>query len=862
MVLASRLDGGTQTISFRVRKTIQSIKEIVGNHSDADIYAVLRETGMDPNETAQKLLNQDPFHEVKRKRDRKKENTGYRASVDTRIRTVHKIQKEKSQASWGQNAKRGSYPRNPVPGPNREFRIVRDNRMNQRGNEDVKPESLQNSSSGSEHVISNVPEKGSTGILTDQKQSAARNSEEQMVTQGLNGQCDSGPGHAKDVKSTRNRSTASNLTTVGQRRIENDSQVLSPTLASTNSVIGMSSSSSDPVHVPSPDSRSAGTVGAIRREVGVVGVRRQSSDRPVIKSSFLNSSASVSLLKDNASSTAFSGSSVPTSKSNQFTQSSSLEPIMPSMSITRSISSGQSNGKLHHLPAGHQKVTQPSMEWKPKPSPKLGTVSHGVNETTAPPSCANVSSGSDREDLAGLSEKLSQVNFFGDEHVIIPEHLRVPETEWTQLIFGSFGDGFDSAKGLPSALQAQGNAEESSDGPSVSLSASVPVGSSEDASAAKTDPVDSELGTSRSHSPATEGEEKPVPGKKDTLSPQNIDNYADIGLVQSNSPSYSASEPQLQNNPSLPSFTAYDPQTRYDLPFFRTAIDDAVQGQDIASATEQVHSSHPTNSTQMSTVTTVQQQQPIQQQQQQVAQLYPQVHISHFPNFMPYRQVFSPVYVPPMAMPNYSSNAAYPHPQNGSNYLVMPGGNSHITASGMKYATSQYKPVPAGSPNAYGNYSNPSGFTMSAPGTAGSTSGLDEASRIKYKDNSSYVPNPQAETSDIWIQTPRDLPNLQSAPFYNLSGQAAAPHAAYLPTHAGHASFNAAAQTSHVQYPGMYHSPQPASMASIASPHPLVHQQMQPGLGGNVGVGVAAPGAQVGTYQQPQLSHLGWTANF
>lgn len=120
----------------------------------------------------------------------------------------------------------------------------------------------------------------------------------------------------------------------------------------------------------------------------------------------------------------------------------------------------------------------------------------------------------------------------------------------------------------------------------------------------------------------------------------------------------------------------------------------------------------------------------------------------------------------------------------------------------------------------------------------------------------------QAETSDIWIQNPRDLPNLQSAPFYNLSGQAAAPHAAYLPTHAGHASFNAAAQTSHVQYPGMYHSPQPASMASIASPHPLVHQQMQPGLGGNVGVGVAAPGAQVGTYQQPQLSHLGWTANF
>jgi hypothetical protein len=46
------------TLSARVRKIIQSIKEIVGNFSDADIYMVLKETTMDPNETVQKLLNQ------------------------------------------------------------------------------------------------------------------------------------------------------------------------------------------------------------------------------------------------------------------------------------------------------------------------------------------------------------------------------------------------------------------------------------------------------------------------------------------------------------------------------------------------------------------------------------------------------------------------------------------------------------------------------------------------------------------------------------------------------------------------------------------------------------------------------------
>lgn len=55
MVSGARTEGH---ISARVSKTIQSIKEIVGNHSDDDIYVALKEANMDPNETAQKLLHQ------------------------------------------------------------------------------------------------------------------------------------------------------------------------------------------------------------------------------------------------------------------------------------------------------------------------------------------------------------------------------------------------------------------------------------------------------------------------------------------------------------------------------------------------------------------------------------------------------------------------------------------------------------------------------------------------------------------------------------------------------------------------------------------------------------------------------------
>ncbi|GKA10920.1 hypothetical protein Tco_0690353, partial [Tanacetum coccineum] len=122
------------------------------------------------------------------------------------------------------------------------------------------------------------------------------------------------------------------------------------------------------------------------------------------------------------------------------------------------------------------------------------------------------------------------------------------------------------------------------------------------------------------------------------------------------------------------------------------------------------------------------------------------------------------------------------------------------------------------SPTGFGNFTSPNGYTLN-PGVVGSASGLDDSSRLKYKDGNVYVPNPQAETSELWMN-PRDMPSMQSASYYNMAGQTPH-HAAYLqPSHGGHASFNAAAaaaaQSSHMQFPGMYHPSQPGG---IANPH-------------------------------------------
>lgn len=53
--------GSRVSIPSNMKKMIHNIKEITGNHSEDEIYAMLKECSMDPNETAQRLLLQGIF---------------------------------------------------------------------------------------------------------------------------------------------------------------------------------------------------------------------------------------------------------------------------------------------------------------------------------------------------------------------------------------------------------------------------------------------------------------------------------------------------------------------------------------------------------------------------------------------------------------------------------------------------------------------------------------------------------------------------------------------------------------------------------------------------------------------------------
>ena len=74
------------------------------------------------------------------------------------------------------------------------------------------------------------------------------------------------------------------------------------------------------------------------------------------------------------------------------------------------------------------------MEWKPK----------SISPANAAHSSATSSVDGNQVGMAGLSKKLSQANVSEDDRVIIPEHLRVTDSERTHLIFGTFESNAES----------------------------------------------------------------------------------------------------------------------------------------------------------------------------------------------------------------------------------------------------------------------------------------------------------------------------------------------------------------------------------------------------------------------------------
>ncbi|GAB4859313.1 hypothetical protein Ancab_010775 [Ancistrocladus abbreviatus] len=827
------MSGGfrVSTIPSNVRKMIQNIKEITGNHSEEEIYAMLKECSMDPNETAQKLLLQDTFHEVKRKRDRKKENLNNREAADSRRRAG--ATGRVGLGSWGNYSSR--YSVDAAGGTN--SALEKENGINQ-ASQKVGP-------------MSSFPT-------------------------------------AQEAKSEETTPVASSVTVV----VNGPVGVVS---GGSNDPLSLQASDGSVVKQPDLSAQQQAPVGASKNSNvagGTRGARGQSTPSSH-KSSLSVTSGKLSVQGKSG------GKSLGVGKNqlSECSQSSSLSSHAGSSSSRPPSNYGSRSQQI----VGSQKVGS-SKEWKPKvvnPSIVQGSKAPAAPEEV-PVSGEAVSRGQPMQTLPNseeatdkLQKEVEDLHVRDAQHVIIPNHIHVPEAVRSGLSFGSFDANF-----IISLAHV-------SDSESEKFSNSI-SGMTQVVEATVVEQVMSDQNVLAPHEQGDYAEHSQSP----TCVPENMssgdfdaptgsapemhDSKETIGgpqlsMVNTSATYCSGLIPPMLGNPlaqfesseapardvsRIPGFVVQqpvDPTSLYGQfyrsgadnegrisPFTSSGVATKYSGNVAVLATRTLQSDQEGGD---SLVLSTTGQTPIVTQAagvmqnrlgvtQQAVPVFRQpagVHISHYPpNYIPYGHYYSPFYVPPSAIHQFIGNNAFP-PQ-GQAGTVYPGPPA-AAAAGVKYPLPQYKPggntgnsMHIGVTGSYGPYgSSPPGYNAGSAAMGGNSTANEDLATSQFKESNICISGRQSEGSAVWIAAPsRDIMGLQVNSFYNLPPQGQ--HLPFTPTQAGHGSFA-----------GIYH---PGQAVTTGMVHPLL-QQSQAMAGA-----VDMVGATAGLYQQPQHAQMNWPNNY
>ncbi|KAJ0111342.1 hypothetical protein Patl1_01803 [Pistacia atlantica] len=908
------MSGGGSRVSIpsNMKKMIQNIKEITGNHSEDEIYAMLKECSMDPNETAQRLLFQDPFHEVKRKRDKRKEvrelSQNFSIIMNLVILLLQNVNREPAESRWrpgsqgrgsrGGRANFSSRYTSHDAGGGKNSGTGRDNGTSQAADKGVGPtlptsqeakHKEMTAAASSVSAMANGPSvvaSGGTNVLhSDLPAGTGVNQPEVSSSAAGINKLGSAP---SPVHSNKTPTIA-----FGTGSTQGQPAPISSSLTSSTVCF----SSSDPVLVPSNDSWLPGAVGAIKREVGSHRTSNEPNTAAENKSSAAPSEIGSSFMQGKLP----SKSQGP--MKNQLTESSQATsiPIHSSSSVSRPPSNY--NNRSQEI-IGLQKVGS-NKEWKPKPTNPSTTQGPGTAVTSEVTSVLveasarpqSVSSVLDSEEATSkLQKELGELHLPQRQHVIIPNHIHVPESERTKLSFGSFDASFGVTSNYVSAQES-----EKSSTPVSETSQVVEETAEEQATSNQNTLATAEVGDYPDHSQSPNHVPENLSGDSD-VSTSAVPEYNEskqettllsggqqYSVVHTN-PNYSFgfvppmlgsqfapfenSEPQNRDVSRLPSFVVQQPfdPTNYYAQFYRSGADSdgrvspfpspgvaAKYNGNVAVLPPQTSQSPQEggNSLVLSTAGPTPpatqaaglMQSSIAVTQQPVPVFRPPtgVHISHYPpNYIPYGHYFSPFYVPPPTIHQFLSNGAFPQqPQAGSVYPAP----QAAAATGAKFSLPQYKPGTntgnsnhIGMPSGYGPYgSSPAGYTPSSAATAGNSTPNEELGASQFKDSNVYITGQQSEGSAVWIAAPgREISSLPGSSFYNLPPQGQ--HVTFAPTQAGHGTFA-----------GIYH---PAQTVTAATVHPLLQQSQT--MAGAVEMG--GPAASV--YQQPQHAQINWPSNY
>ncbi|XP_048498392.1 GBF-interacting protein 1 isoform X2 [Beta vulgaris subsp. vulgaris] len=409
-----------------------------------------------------------------------------------------------------------------------------------------------------------------------------------------------------------------------------------------------------------------------------------------------------------------------------------------------------------------------------------------------------------------VTTKLEKLRFSDGQHVIIPQHIQVPDAVKNVLNFGSL----DASFGVRENCDRESNADFNPVTDSA-LEETVSKLSSCDQDVASTAPQANHADhpQSPSHLPGrnlpidTEVISSATNPKDDEPKQETLPSVGPPFPVQS-APSYSFGyvPPMLANVLVQPE--GFESQAH---------ILNSLGGSSLATSAS-ASTPPPTQSgAGQSTVAISPQPIPL------FRQPYP-------PNYIPYSHYFSPFYVPP-TMHQYFGHTAFPPPlPTGNMYLPPPTG-----PAGMKLSPAHFKPgtnaghqVPVGVPSGYGAYgASQVGYSQNAAVTSGNSSSGEDLGPPGLKE---IFLGQQSEGSAVWFPAAggRDTASFPLNSFLNLPQQ-------------GHHVLNP--QSGHGGF-AVYHTLQP--MGGPAPGLPLL-QQSQPVAGS-----VESVGPPSNSYQQPQ----------
>ncbi|XP_038987496.1 uncharacterized protein LOC103714980 isoform X2 [Phoenix dactylifera] len=790
------------------RKLVQCVKEIV-NCPESEIYSMLRECNMDPNEAVHRLLSQDTFHEVKSKRDKKKE---IKEPPESRSRAVN---------SSGRGA-RGGIDRmgrnSSAQSSSSDYGVTRGKPVNKKENGIT---SLPTSSILGSSIVASNPNRRST-IPSD-----SASMENTIQVTGL----------SEEMPTPLQPSSGFQHNWLGK-----------PGHVSMADIVKMGRPQGKPCNAPIVASdRSSTTQNAAMSHVSHQSVKQSPTTvMPSEPDQKVHSSQNFSQVTENAHDIgvadghhashedwslvdeppAGSGSIVP--------ETSDTSAVYADLSASSTL---LVDGVLHvspHLDEIEVLKGNVSSGGLPAESIRSTAVSDRHIQLDNPGESSHLNDGLlknmnsfqtqrhafEQEELSSAAADLRQLGLHTEERgaksaednpaVIIPDHLQVTNADCAHLSFGSFGSGAFSgsfpSKTLKSNLEVAPVAETASsiDQPDARnddyYNNGQLISTSNEDVAAKTGTNTGNLDMPLASQPevirndtldATHGLQYNFPSASGyALSSTSQPNEAAYTYPQGNTQMQNLSPfSNLMQPNSLPSslLAATVPPLRdFDLPFspllttqsmpakYNTAVA-SISGPTISmpEAGKQGIFSNPQATPESTTISTgpaLPQHLPVHHYTQ------PTLPSSHFANmisfpFLPQSYTYLP-------------SAAFQQPYTGNGPFHQ--SPATIPSAGIKYTLPQYKssvsvtslPQSAAVASAYGGFGSsaniPGSFTLNPTTVSASTTiGLEEALSSQYKEANHYMPLQQADNTAMWVHGAgsRTMSALPASTFYSFQGQ-------------------------------------------------------------------------------------------